>query len=286
VVLYSINVFITFSLSQFGMVRHWWEHRAIAPQWWRKLFINGFGLALTSFILVSICVVKFTEGGWITLLLTGALVTLAFSIKRHYLRVGQQLRRLDEIIESVKISSAGTPVLSSPAPCDPTARTAVVFVTGFNGLGLHTLLQAMRLFAGAFRNFVFVQIGVIDAGNFKGSSEIERLRDHVVRESGQYLTYLRGQGYACEAITALGRDVVEEIVALAPGITERYPHAVFFAGQLVFERETLFSRWMHNGTVFTLQRRFYLLGFPFVTLPIRVTEKRRTPAPLRPPPAF
>jgi hypothetical protein len=144
----------------------------------------------------------------------------------------------------------------------------------------------MRLFAGAFRNFVFVQIGVIDAGNFKGSSEIERLREHVVRESGQYLTYLRGQGYACEAITALGRDVVEEIVALAPGITERYPHAVFFAGQLVFERETLFSRWMHNGTVFTLQRRFYLLGFPFVTLPIRVTEKRRTPAPLRPPPAF
>jgi len=74
VVLYSINVFITFSLSQFGMVRHWWRDRASTANWKRKLAINGVGLCLTTFILISICVVKFTEGGWITLVVTGALV--------------------------------------------------------------------------------------------------------------------------------------------------------------------------------------------------------------------
>jgi len=44
VVLYSINVFITFSLSQLGMVRHWWNDRANTPAWKRKLCVNGFAL--------------------------------------------------------------------------------------------------------------------------------------------------------------------------------------------------------------------------------------------------
>lgn len=290
VVLYSINVFITFSLSQFGMVRHWWQHRATEPQWRRKLLVNGFGLALTSFILISICVVKFTEGGWITLAITGALVAVAFAIKRHYARVALQLRRLDEIVEATKSggnSRAATAVpnsIASPREAfhlEPSqARTAVLFVNGFNGLGLHTLLQAMRLFEGVFKNFVFVQVGVIDAGNFKGISEMDRLRQHITNESEHYLRFIRQHGHAADSITAIGRDVVEEIATLAPQIRERFPNAVFFGGQLVFERETLLSRWLHNYTVFALQRRFYLLGLPFVTLPIRVPEKTLpSPAP-------
>jgi amino acid transporter len=267
VVLYSINVFITFSLSQSGMVRHWWQVRGTEPQWRRKLFINGFGLALTSFILISICVVKFSEGGWITLVITGALVALAFAIKRHYSRVGLQLRQLDEIVEASKTQTA-----APESGCDPKARTAVLFVNGFNGLGLHTVLQAMRLFEGAFKNFVFVQIGVIDAGNFKGGSEIDRLREHIASESEQYVRFVRQHGFCADAITSIGRDVVEEITTLSPQVRERFPNAVFFGGQLVFERETLFSRWLHNYTVFALQRRFYLLGLPFVTLPIRVSD--------------
>ena len=83
VVLYSINVFITFSLSQLGMVRHWWLERATTPTWKRKLCVNGFGLLLTSGILISLCVVKFSEGGWVTLLVTGILVAAAFWVKRH-----------------------------------------------------------------------------------------------------------------------------------------------------------------------------------------------------------
>src|SRR5471032_2927761 len=65
VVLYSINVFITFSLSQLGMVRHWWAERATTPKWRKKLCVNGFGLLLTGGILISLCIVKFFEGGWI-----------------------------------------------------------------------------------------------------------------------------------------------------------------------------------------------------------------------------
>jgi len=77
VVLYSINVFITFTLSQAGMVRHWWIERKGLSSWRRKLAVNGIGLVLTVFILVSIVVVKFTEGGWITLVVTGTLILIA-----------------------------------------------------------------------------------------------------------------------------------------------------------------------------------------------------------------
>jgi amino acid transporter len=276
VVLYSINVFITFSLSQFGMVRHWWRNRATTADWKRKLAVNGVGLGLTAFVLVSICVVKFTEGGWITLVITGALILAAFAIRRHYLRVQQQLRRLDEIVAAAEapLPAVKAANAASPAPCDPKAKTAVLFVSGFNGLGLHTLLQAMRLFEGVFVNYVFVLVGIVDAGNFKGSSEMDRLRAHIQSEGGRYLAFMRRQARCAEVFTALGYDVIEEIAKLAPQITGRFPNAVFFGGQLVFERETIVSRWLHNDTVFSLQRRLYLLGLPFVTLPIRVPEKR------------
>src|ERR1039457_2505509 len=84
VVLYSINVFITFSLSQLGMVRYWWGERAREPRWKTKIVINGIGLLLTGGILISLCIVKFDDGGWAKLLVTGALVAVAFWVKRHY----------------------------------------------------------------------------------------------------------------------------------------------------------------------------------------------------------
>ncbi|HEY1847836.1 MAG TPA: APC family permease, partial [Opitutaceae bacterium] len=98
VIFYSINVFITFSLSQAGMVRHWWAVRGKDAGWARKLAVNGFGFVLTSSILVSLTVVKFREGGWATWLVTGALVAAAFGIKRHYNGVRAQLGRLDSIV--------------------------------------------------------------------------------------------------------------------------------------------------------------------------------------------
>src|SRR4029453_2225175 len=70
VVMYSINVFLTFSLSQLGMCRHWWEVRQQEELWWRKLLLNGFGFTLTLTILAVTTIVKFAEGGWVTVLVT------------------------------------------------------------------------------------------------------------------------------------------------------------------------------------------------------------------------
>jgi amino acid transporter len=271
IVLYSINVFITFTLSQLGMVRHWWKEKGSEKEWLKKIMINGIGLVLTTFILISVLILKFDEGGWITILITGVLVTITFIIKGHYNKTYETLKRLDIIVEAAVMS--GTDLneeeLKEPV-CDPKAKTAAILVNGFNGLGLHTLFSVSRLFSGVYKNFVFIEIGPIDAGNFKGADEIGHLNEYINSESGKYVRYMKDHGYYAEAFTSIGTDVVEEINKLVPLITEKFPDIVFFGGQLVFTKESLMDRWLHNYTVFAVQQNLYLQGIPFLILPIRV----------------
>ena len=270
VVLYSINVFITFSLSQLGMVRHWWKCRAKEAQWKRKIFINGLGLILTSGILSSLCIVKFFEGGWATLLVTGALIAAAFGIKRHYRHTHKKLQRLTELAAAAMADEAVHAVHKTPPPCNPDARTAVFLVNGFNGLGLHTLLSVVRMFPNVYSNFVFVQVGVLDAGNFKGADEVENLREHSRREVERYVAYMGKHGFYSESHYALGTDIAEEAAKMCEEISVKFPQAQFFAGQLVFKDETMISRLLHNHTVFELQRRLYQVGRVMLILPIQV----------------
>jgi hypothetical protein len=160
---------------------------------------------------------------------------------------------------------------SKPArEIDLKAKTAAVLVNGFNGLGLHTLFAVLRMFPGVFRNFVFVQVGVIDAGNFKGADEVENLRRHIQAGNQRYVDYLQSRGLSAEAVAAVGIDVVQKASEMAPAILQRFPNAIFFGGQLVFRKETFFTRFLHNYAVFSLQRRFYQQGLPLLILPIRV----------------
>ena len=158
----------------------------------------------------------------------------------------------------------------SPPQLDPKAKTAVVLVNGFNGLGLHTLFAVLRMFPGVFRNFVFVQVGVVDAGNFKGADEVENLKRHIEAGNQRYVDYLQSRGISAESVAAVGIDVVQKASELAPTILQRFPNAIFFGGQLVFRHETFFTRFLHNYAVFSLQRRFYQQGLPLLILPIRV----------------
>jgi len=272
VVLYSINVFITFTLSQLGMVRHWWTHRATAPDWKRKLTVNSIGFCLTAFILTTLSAVKFLEGGWITLLVTGFLVGTAFLTRRHYNRTMRQLVRLDDLVrafENDTTRKSYSTEMIAPV-CDPMAKTAVILVNGFNGLGVHTLLTIRRMFPDVFHNFIFLQAGVVDAGVFKGAEEIENLRRHIAKEAEHYAECMQKIGFYAEAVTKVGTDLIDTAGELAEHVRKRFPHAVFFGGQLVFANESWISKLLHNFVVFALQRRLFHQGTPFLILPIRV----------------
>ena len=271
IVLYSINVFITFSLSQLGMVKHWWEQRATEKQWFQKLMINGVGLTLTTFILISVLILKFDEGGWVTMVITGVLVLGAFFIKNHYNKTYAILKRLDIIVEAAVLTGSDVHDSTTPSPVyDPKAKTAAILVNGFNGLGLHTLFSVFRLFGSTYKNYVFVEIGSIDAGNFKGADEIDNLGSFVRNETSKYVDYMNDHGHYAEAYFSIGTDVVDEVNKLVPAIREKFPDIVFFGGQLVFTKESMMDRWLHNYTVFAIQQNLYVHGIPFVILPIKV----------------
>jgi amino acid transporter len=283
IVLYSINVFITFVLSQLGMVRHWWQVRGQGVHWKKGLCLNGLGLILTAFILVMVTWVKFFEGGWATLLITGALAAAAFGVKRHYTRVGQLIKKLDVLRAVVDPQNPYTPPIPpnpDDAAPDMRAPTAVVFVNGFNGLGVHTMLSVTRLFGKDIKNYVFVQIGVVDAAVFKGASELSRLKTNMERDLQTYVGVMQERGYHAEAHWAVGTDIVHEILELAPVLRDRFPRAIFFGGQLVFAKETYLTRLLHNYVVFTLQRQLYRMGLPFVIMPVLLDQPEElSPAP-------
>ena len=267
VIMYSINVFLTFSLSQFGMVLHWWKDRGTEKRWKFGLAMNGTGFLLTSSILCLTVWFKFPEGGWVTLLITGAFVAVSFGIRRHYRAAQESMRRLDDLLLAlppVTVPTALEPIVRRQAP------TAVIMVSGYNGLGMHVFFSVVKQFPGMFRNFVFISAGVVDTSVFKGAGEVENLAGNLREQLGKYVEFVKGHGYYAEARSLVGTDAIESISHLAEEVVKDFPSACVFAGKLIFKEENLLSRLLHNHTAFLAQKRLVFAGLPMIILPIRV----------------
>jgi amino acid transporter len=267
VVMYSINVFLTFTLSQLGMCRHWWAARETERLWLRKLLVNGLGLTFTGTILTVTVIIKFAEGGWVTLLVTSGFILLCYTVRTHYDNVRRALKSLDDALINIPFQ----PDLKNPVPAkDGTAPTAVLVVRDFDGLSIHSLLSIARLFPNHFKNIVFVSVGVIDSGRFKGLSEIENLRRLKEDDLRSFVEFANCLGWYAEYRYSLGIDLIDDLEKLCSSIAREFPRSVFFAGKLVFQQENFFTRLLHNHTPFTLEQRLQFQGLEMMILPIRV----------------
>src|SRR5262249_57606981 len=94
--MYSINVFMTFTLSNIGMARLSLQQRAGDPKWRRHVAIHGVGLVLCAGILVITVIEKFGAGGWVTLVVTAALIGFCYWVRRHYAMVARKGFKLNE----------------------------------------------------------------------------------------------------------------------------------------------------------------------------------------------
>ena len=267
VVMYSINVFLTFSLSQLGMCRHWWEAKKEQRAWLRKLLVNGLGLSLTATILAFTVIIKFAEGGWVTVLVTSAFILFCYTVRYNYGKAHGALKSLDAALMNIPFQ----PDLKNPVPAkDPNAPTAVLIVRDFDGLAIHSLLNIAKLFPHHFQNVIFVSVGLIDSGQFKGLREIENLRRSKEEDLKSFVEFANCLGWYAEYRYSLGIDLIEELERLCRAVARDFSRPVFFAGKLVFERETFFSRALHNHTPFTLEQRLQFEGLQMIILPIRV----------------
>jgi K+ transporter len=264
--MYSINVFVTFSLAQLGMCRFWVRERHTQAKWKRAFAVHAVGLALCSSILALVIIEKFDSGGWVTLLVTAALIWPCFLVRGHYRSVQKTLEGVGKLLElpaEARVEGpGGDPDRSKP--------TAVLLVNRYGAVGLHSLLTIFRLFPGVFRQVVFMSVGVINSENFKGEGEVERLRARTQKVLDQYVAAARGYGLAATGAIAVGTEVVSEAEDLCLQIAKDYPKAMFFAGKLMFEREKWYHRFLHNETAFAIERRLQWRGLPVVILPVRV----------------
>lgn len=265
VVLYSISVFLTFSLTLLGLCVYWWRNRATESGWQWRLALTAWGLVITSGILGVVLTTKFFGGGNIALLVIAALVLVCALISRHYDRIRGQLGHLDEILTNLPATSP-----LAPAALHEGEPAAVFFVSSYRGIGIHTLLNAQRLFPGRFKNYVFVSVGEVDTSRIKGDDEIEQLKRNVDEQLHKYVDFCQTHGIAATSYSAFGTDPAEMSLQLTDDVLQRFPGSVFFAGILVFRHENWVTRFLHNYTAHAIQRRLHLKGIPLLIMPMLV----------------
>ena len=267
VVMYSINVFLTFTLSQTGMALHWAKARTRERHWRRRLIVASLGALVTGMILTIMIALKFREGGWITLLATGGLIGVCFAVRSHYRDVRRHLRTLDETLLDLPVPTvAEVPKRSSTGP------TAVMLVESYSGLGVHTFLWIHRLFPEQFKDFVFVSVGLVDSAQFKGVQELGALEARVRGDLEKYVHLAQRLGCYAEYRYALETDVTQELERICTALAGEFPAPTVFTGRLVFQRERLLTRFLHDQTAYSLQRRLLFQGIPVIILPVRVWD--------------
>lgn len=269
VVMYSINVFITFSLTELGMSKHWIQERARVRNWKGLLALHGTGLVMCVSILVVIVFEKFAQGGWITMVVTSLVIASAFAVRRHYDEVKRGLRRLDEVLTTMPLPQQSADDVE-PSPLAANAPTAVISVSSFSGFGLHQILSIHKSFPGYFRQFVFVSAAVVDSGTFKGAEEIGRLERQTEDDLYRYVAWAQANGLKAGCRMGLGTEAVATIEQLCRQLAEEFPRAIFFMGRLIFREEKWFHRLLHNETPHAIQRRLQFEGIQAMVLPIRV----------------
>jgi amino acid transporter len=269
VVMYAINVFVTFSLSMFAMLRFWLKQRESRPEWRRRVALFGPALALCLTILGVTVYEKFLEGGWVTVVVTAVVIGLCLTIRRHYRSASARVDQLYRELGDLPVTRAEPAGLPEP---DPRTPVAAVLVESYNGVGIHTVLNVFRAFPDHFKGLVFVSVGVVDSGEFKGEHALEQLQARTEEMLGRY------RGLAAELRIpptfrlGIGTEVVATAEELCLEVGKEFPRAMFFAGKLIFQRPKWWHRLLHNETAQAIQERLQWAGRTMVTLPIRVRE--------------
>lgn len=264
VVLYSINVFITFSLSLFGLCVYWARRRSKAsPHWIWRLLLSFIAFAITSSILCITLITKFESGGWLTVAVTCTVIAICLLIRNHYKSFNKKMRQLDIQLKQPIVHPF------TPIAIDPQQPTAAIFVKN-PGVAMHTLLNVIRMFPRHFKNFVFLSAGVVDVESFAGQHELQKMRTEVNETLQYFVDYCHQYGIAAESYAVFGTDAVEELTNLALKISKKYSNCIFFTSKLIFENDNFLMRILHNETPLTLQRNLHFEGKELVILPMQL----------------
>ena len=149
--LFAIGAFLAFTLSQAGMVGHWWRKRG--PGAVRNMLINGLGAVATGVTLVVVLVAKFTSGAWVSVLLIGAMVMAMLWVRHHYQAVAIETCSTSPL----DVGSLGPPIVVVPIQdWGKVAQRALEF-----GLTLSTDIRAVHVATEEETNALRAQWGEV-----------------------------------------------------------------------------------------------------------------------------
>jgi amino acid transporter len=267
VVLYSISVFLTFAISLFGLCLYWWQQRKQpdAVRWVRRFLLSLLGFVICAGILAILLVERFTQGGWATALIIGAIAALCILVRKHYRETKRAISSVDEVFAGQPFG----PDTGSVDP-DPDAQTAVFIVGTSRGGGLHALLWVLRMFPGHFKNFLFVNARTVDAHAYGGEGALEQMREDAAKTLEFFVDFCQSHGMASASYIGFGTDAVEEVTRMCEEISHEFPNSIFFTSKLIFAKDNWLTRLLHNQAALAVQRRLHLEGLQMVILPMKV----------------
>lgn len=238
--LYIVGVFVSFNLSQLGMIRHWTRHLATEKdagerrRMQRARAINTFGLGLTAVVLVIVLITKFLAGAWITILAMGFFFAVMKAIKKHYDNVERELAA-DETDKAL-----------------PTRVHAMVLVSKLHKPTLRALAFAKATRPNSLEG-VYVSVDQKDTAR-------------LLEEWDE-----RNTGIPLKVLHSPYREVVKPIVEYASAIRRANPRGVV----AVFIPEYVVGRWweqfLHNQTALRLKGRLlFTPGVMVISVPYQL----------------
>ena len=270
IILYSINVFITFSLSFLGLCVHWVKSRKKIKNYQLKLIFSIIAFVICFIILVINIFEKFNEGGWVVILIPALLMIISIMIHKHYTYVQNKLNKLD--IKAAKIYKLNNIDNTELIPTlDMNAKTAIFFVNSHIGAGIQCINHVLEIFPNTFKNFVFITTGEVDSKtlynkNFNNTFYFNNLELII-----DYLRFFCSlKEIPSDGFFNYGIDKIEELTTLANKSLEIYPNSIFFGTTLLFNEDKFWTKLLHNNTAYTLQKNLHNKNKNMILLPIQI----------------
>lgn len=213
--LYAIGVFISFTLSQFGMVRHWLRTREAG--WRSSTVVNGVGALLTATVFIVIIVTRFARGAWVVLLLLPVLVVIFRAINRHYGDVARQLSLVD-----------------APRPRAVRRHTVLVLISGVHRGVIPALQYGLSL---APDNISAVYVNLDDEATARMQKKWEQW----------------GSGVPLVVLESPYRSLVRPLLTYIDEIEARYDDDVLTIIMPEFVPSKWWQNLLHNQTALTIK---------------------------------
>jgi len=230
--LYALGVFMGFTISQTGMVVHWFRKRG--RHWHVKSVVNGVGAAASALVMLDIAITKFAGGAWIVIALVPVLVTIFFNIHRHYIKVKSTLAasRTDAFL--------------------PSKHHAIVLVSSLHA-GVVQALAYARLISGNRVEALTVDLG---SDGFHESAAIQKLR-------ADWAYY--GMGVPLRSVPSPYRRIVEPILDEVERFRLAEPEVCLTVILPEFVTPKWWQRILHNQMAFRIKAMLMLKPGVIVT---------------------